>query len=93
MLPLVPMCDVQTFHPVIFILNLADGHEVGNYVNTALFRKMFWEMLVGMSYATITEVLGLRVVKVCFAYRWIPSPIKLLICARQLPDCTAVFSF
>jgi hypothetical protein len=39
MLPLVPLCEVQIFHPVIFILNLADGHEVGNYVNTALFRK------------------------------------------------------
>jgi hypothetical protein len=42
---------------VIFILNLADGREVGNYANTALFRKMFLEMLVGMSYAIIIDVL------------------------------------
>jgi hypothetical protein len=68
MLPLVPLCEVQIFHPVIFILNLADGHEVGNYVNTALFRKMCLEMLVGMSYANITELLGRRMAQVCFAY-------------------------
>jgi hypothetical protein len=53
---------------VIFISNLADGLEVGNYVNTALFRKMFLEMLVDMSYATITDVLGRRVAQVHFAY-------------------------
>jgi hypothetical protein len=69
MLPLVPLCEVQIFHPVIFILNLADDHEVGNYVNTALFRKLFLEMLVGMSYATITEVTGGRLAQVYFSYR------------------------
>jgi hypothetical protein len=69
MLPLVPLCEVQIFHPVIFILNLADGHEVGNYVNTALFRKMFLEILVGKSYAKISEVLGRRVAEVHFVYR------------------------
>jgi len=69
MIPLVPLCGVQIFHPVNFILNLVDGHEVGNYVNTTLFRTMFLEMLVGMSYATITEVLGRRMAQVYFAYR------------------------
>jgi hypothetical protein len=48
MLPLAPLCEVQIFHPAIFILPLADGHEVDNYVNTALFKKMFLEILVGM---------------------------------------------
>jgi len=34
MLRLVPLHEVQIFHPVMFILNLADGHEARNYVNT-----------------------------------------------------------
>jgi hypothetical protein len=44
MLHLVPLREVQIFHPTIFVLNLVEGHEVGNYVNTSLYLdKRSWK--------------------------------------------------